>query len=66
MNLEKYTKELQYYLHKKISRKEFLVTIGLLLLSLSGLAGAYKNFKETFYPYRDKGFGSGVYGGDKS
>lgn len=52
-------------LQQKITRKEFLLLVGSLLLALSGVAHITNTFQRVFSPSsaKESAFGGGPYGG---
>ena len=49
-------------LTRKMNRKEFLITVGVIVVTLTGILGIYKNISGFTYPKTERGFGSGPYG----
>lgn len=49
-------------LSKEMTRKEFLIHIGLLLMAISGLSGIIRTITD---PHISSGFGGGPYAGKK-
>lgn len=59
-------KEFKSLLESKMSRKEFIIHVGLLILSIFGITAMFRNITNTFsYPVQSKGYGSSAYGGKK-
>ena len=53
-------------LHKEMDRREFLLSLGLFVLALTGITGLLRRLRDAA-PGRPvaQGFGAGVYGGTK-
>lgn len=49
-------------MQKEMTRKEFLVYAGILLLTITGISGIWKNVSGIVNGTSQKGFGSGPYG----
>jgi len=49
-------------LQKKIDRKEFLLSLGLLLITFTGISGIMQTISSILGEKPKKGFGSGGYG----
>lgn len=49
-------------LEKEMDRREFIVTIALLLITITGIAGITKSFQTMFNPHEESVFGSKPYG----
>lgn len=58
MQLEPLTNLMQ----KEMTRKEFLLYAGILLLTITGISGIWKNVSGIVNGTPKKGFGSGPYG----
>jgi hypothetical protein len=56
------TKPLTILMEKEMSRKEFLLYTGLILLAVTGVSGVWKNLSTVINGKKQKGFGSGPYG----
>ncbi len=58
-------KPIQDILHEQMSRKEFLIRVGVIIFILSGVSGTFdklKDLKKASPPSRVNGFGGGAYG----
>lgn len=55
-------KPLTQLLETEMDRKEFILYMGLILLTLTGITGALKNISTLARPKSQKGFGGGPYG----
>lgn len=55
-------KPLAKLMEKEVSRKEFLLYTGVLLLAVTGISGVWKNVSGIVEEKPQKGFGSGPYG----
>jgi len=53
---------LQAILEKDMDRREFLLYTGLILITITGIAGMTKSVQNIFNQRTDKGFGSNPYG----
>lgn len=58
--------KIQEIMEKKMTRKQFLISLGAICLTVTGISGIFKNLKDLdINGFRDevgKGFGSGPYG----
>jgi len=61
------SRQLSHLLSQELTRKEFLLYLGLLLLTLTGVTGLAKTFSDPKLIHKQsmatRGFGSGPYGG---
>jgi hypothetical protein len=49
-------------LEKEINRKEFILTLGMFLITVIGISGMLKNISALSQGKQEKGFSSGPYG----
>lgn len=47
---------------KEVDRKEFILTLGVILLTLTGISGILKNLSNLLGNKQERGFGAGPYG----
>ncbi len=50
------------FLQKEVTRKEFLLLIGLFIITITGISGIIKSLNSISQTKTEQGFGSGPYG----